>query len=78
MGPLAEGGEGKKRGTIFLMEDFPPSVNLVRKLIKLQAQRLLSLCLCVLSLLLLLCFATHPNKSTLMHSIVLAIMTIGK
>lgn len=28
------------------MEDFPPSLNLVRKLIKLQAQRLLSLCVC--------------------------------
>lgn len=62
MGPLAEGGEGKKRGTIFLMEDFPPSVNLVRKLIKLHAQRLLSLCLSVLSLLLLF-FLLHTQTN---------------
>lgn len=45
-GAIGSERRGIRRDTIFLMEDFPPSLNLVRKLIKLQAQRLLSLCVC--------------------------------
>lgn len=36
MEALADRGKEKKRKTIFLMEDFPPSPNLIRKLIKLS------------------------------------------
>ena len=39
MGALAEREEEKKRETVFLMEDFPPSPNLVRGLIKLQGSK---------------------------------------
>lgn len=39
MEALAERGKEKKRETISLMEDFPPSLNLIRKLIKLSVSK---------------------------------------
>lgn len=75
MEALAERGE-EKRETIFLMEDFPSSPNLVRKLIKLSGSRVsLSLSL---SLSVFVCVAVVWSVRCVLQSLTILDTALNK